>query len=157
MYRLIFNISCNTILPIFKNGTFYLDLGSLDCMKANIFKRIDHLALPVADLSKSVYFYTSNFEFTKYFDNTTPNGIKISYMMLGDTILELAQEPAGGFQGFHFCIQTTDFDGAIKKLLSNGVEILNAPHYTNPRQPEEKDWRRAVFAGPDGEQIEIRG
>jgi lactoylglutathione lyase len=122
-----------------------------------MFKRIDHIALHVTDLSKSVDFYTSNFEFTKYYHNTTPNGIKITYMMLGDSLLELAQEPDGGLQGFHFCIQTTDFDSAVKKLLSNDVKILNEPHHTNPRQPEERGWRRAVFAGPDGEQIEIRG
>lgn len=122
-----------------------------------MFKRIDHIALHVTDLSKSVDFYISNFEFTKHFDNTTPNGIRIAYMMLGDTILELAQELNDGFHGFHFCIQTTNFDGAVNKLLNNGVKMLNEPHHTSPRQPEEKGWRRAVFVGPDGEQIEVRG
>lgn len=122
-----------------------------------MFKRIDHVALHVADLARSVTFYSSNFGFTKHFDNTTPNGIKISYMILGDTILELTQELEGYLQGFHFCIQATDFDGAVKTLLSNNVKMLCEPHPTNPRRPEEKGWRRTVFVGPDGEQIEIRG
>ncbi len=78
-------------------------------MKENIFERIDHLALYVADISKSVDFYISNFEFTKYYENTTPNGIKITYMMLGDTLLELAQEPDGGLK---------DFISAFKQLIS---------------------------------------
>jgi lactoylglutathione lyase len=35
--------------------------------------------------------------------------------------------------------------------------LVRAPHETAAREPRENGWRRVVFAGPDGEQIELRG
>jgi lactoylglutathione lyase len=35
--------------------------------------------------------------------------------------------------------------------------LIRAPHQTAAREPREKGWRRVVFRGPDGEQIELRG
>jgi lactoylglutathione lyase len=34
---------------------------------------------------------------------------------------------------------------------------VRAPHPTTAREPREENWRRVVFRGPDGEQIELRG
>ena len=43
------------------------------------------------------------------------------------------------------------------ELQEDGVRLIRPPHDTAAREPREAGWRRVVFAGPDGEQIELRG
>lgn len=122
------------------------------------FSRIDHVALDVADLETSIEFYTSHFGFKRYYDQTTPTGLRIGYLELGPTVLELVgRKSENGMAGFHFCLITDDFDGAVAKLNGDGIPFVTPPHPTDARKPEEKGWRRVVFQGPDGEHIEIRG
>jgi lactoylglutathione lyase len=59
--------------------------------------------------------------------------------------------------GFHFCLETDNFDDTVSQLQKDGVKLLRAPHDTAARAPRENGWRRVVFAGLDGEQIELRG
>ena len=121
------------------------------------FHRIDHVALHVKDVDTSVLFYEWHFGFKTYFRAPTPSGIDIAYMKLGDTVLELTghSDPVNG--GFHFCLETDDFDGAVATLMSAGVPVAQEPHKTAARTPREAGWRRVVFKGPDGELVEIRG
>jgi len=120
------------------------------------FKRIDHVALHVSDLAASVKFYETHFGFENYHEQETPTGIQITYLRLADTVLELVGR-AESMKGFHWCLETDDFDGAVAELEANGVEIAQRPHPTDAREAKEEGWRRVVFKGPDGEQIEIRG
>jgi lactoylglutathione lyase len=122
-----------------------------------MYKRIDHVALHVADLDRSVSFYERHFGFKDYFRQQVPGGPRIAYLKLGDTVLELTHRSEGAMNGFHFCLETDDFDGAVSQLQSGGVELVRAPHKTAAREPREETWRRVVFRGPDGEQIELRG
>lgn len=122
-----------------------------------LFTHIDHIALHVSDLAVSRQFYEQIFLFTAYFDDVTPSGIKISYLKLGGTMLELTELPMDNITGMHFCISTTDFDAAVDWLTSKQVPCQQAPHATAARNESEQGWRRAVFIGPDGEHIEIRG
>ena len=126
-------------------------------MDIQLFKRIDHIALHVKDLKKSINFYTSNFNFSLYSETTIPSGTQIAYLKLGDTILELAGDSNGDMSGFHFCLETNHFDEAIQYLSNRKIIFLTTPHEANPRTLEEKGWRRALFIGPDNERIEIRG
>ena len=121
------------------------------------FHRIDHVALHVKDVDASVRFYEGHFGFKTYFRAPTPTGIDIAYLKLGDTVLELTghSDPATG--GFHFCVETDDFDGAVAGLKTAGVPVAQEPHKTAAREPREASWRRVVFKGPDGELVEIRG
>ncbi|HEV2573900.1 VOC family protein [Methylocella sp. CPCC 101449] len=121
------------------------------------FTRIDHVALDVADLARSVAFYERTFGFKTYNDYVTPTGLKIAYLKLGGTVLELVGHQDAPMQGFHFCLHSDDFDGAVHDLQAAGVELVQAPHKTGAREPGEETWRRVVFRGPDGEHIEIRG
>jgi lactoylglutathione lyase len=59
--------------------------------------------------------------------------------------------------GFHFCLEAENFDRAVSDLQKQGVEVVRAPHDTAAREPREKGWRRVVFRGPDGEEVELRG
>lgn len=122
-----------------------------------MFKRIDHIALHVADLEKSSDFYRRNFGFEHYFEHEGGGGQRIAYLRLGGTVLELTHRSDGAMAGFHFCLEASDFDAAVLMLEKNGVETVRAAHPTAAREPREDGWRRAVFLGPDGEQIEIRG
>jgi lactoylglutathione lyase len=54
-------------------------------------------------------------------------------------------------------LETDNFNETVDQLETDGVKLLRAPHDTAAREPRENGWRRVVFAGPDGEQIELRG
>ena len=122
-----------------------------------MFRRIDHVALHVTDLERSINFYEQHFGFKKYFQHAATGGLQIAYLRLGDTVLELTHKSDGSMVGFHFCLETDKFDEAVAELQKNGVELIRAPHDTAAREPREKGWRRVVFRGPDGELIELRG
>ena len=122
-----------------------------------MYKRIDHVALHVSDLQSSIIFYENHFGFENYFEHEARNGLNIAYLRLGDTILELTGRADPPINGFHFCLETDDFDGSVARLKAAGVEVYQEPHPTSAREPREEGWRRTVFKGPDGEQIEIRG
>ena len=122
-----------------------------------MFRRIDHVALHVSDLDRSSDFYERHFGFKKYFQHEATGGMQIAYLKLGDTVLELTHKSDGAMNGFHFCLETESLDAAVAELQKRGVEMLRAPHGTAAREPREKSWRRVVFQGPDGEQIELRG
>ena len=122
-----------------------------------MFKRIDHVAIHVADLDRSTAFYERHFGFKKYFQHAAGGGMQIAYLKLGDTVLELTHRTDGAMMGFHFCLETENFDETVAKLQKDGVALIRAPHDTAAREPRENGWRRVVFAGPDGEQIELRG
>jgi lactoylglutathione lyase len=126
-------------------------------LEDGMFRRIDHVALHVSDLSRSVDFYERHFGFKKYFQHAATAGMQIAYLRLGDTILELTHRSDGSMSGFHFCLETEKFDEAVQDLQRQGIEMARAPHDTAAREPREKGWRRVVFRGPDGEQIELRG
>jgi lactoylglutathione lyase len=122
-----------------------------------MFKRIDHVAIHVADLDRSIKFYERHFGFKHYFQHAASGGLQIAYLKLGDTVLELTHHTEGSMAGFHFCLETDSFAETVEALQRDGVKLLRAPHDTAAREPREKGWRRVVFAGPDGEQIELRG
>ncbi len=90
-----------------------------------MFTRIDHVALHVSDLSRSVAFYERHFGFEAYNTHDVPNGPHIAYLRKGGTILELVGrgEP---ISGFHFCLGTDDFDAAVAGLEKAGLEVFPA-------------------------------
>lgn len=102
-------------------------------------------------------FYERHFGFNNYAQQTVPGGLRIAYLKLGDTVLELTHRSEGAMTGFHFCLETDAFDADVSKLQAAGVPLVRAPHPTAAREPREQNWRRVVFRGPDGEQIELRG
>lgn len=125
-----------------------------------MFKRIDHVAFIVKDRTKSINFYEENFGFKKYYEHDVPVPVieKIAYLKLGDTVLELIHMPNGPInQGFHFCLESDNFDEDYTRLKNTGIPIDTEPHLTGAREPREEGWRRVVFIGPDGELIEFRG
>ena len=123
-----------------------------------MFKRVDHIALHVPDVEQAAAFYESRFGFERYFSHPSSSGAPIAYLRLGDSVLELTQraipEP---MSGFHFCLETDDITAATATLTSAGVEVVQRPYPTLSRIAAEAGWHRAVFRGPAGELIELRG
>ncbi|WP_028856887.1 VOC family protein [Psychrilyobacter atlanticus] len=125
-----------------------------------MFKRIDHVAFTVKDRAKSIHFYEENFGFKKYFEHDAPVPAveKIVYLKLGDTILEMVHlNTYSTNQGFHFCLESDNFDEDYTRLINAGVPVDTEPHPVEAREAREEGWRRVVFVGPDGELIEFRG
>ena len=124
-----------------------------------LFKRIHHVAMLVKDIDNSQSFYENHFGFETYFEHDTASGIPVVCLRLGDTVLELraGDVPPGGYGGCYFCLESDDLRGDVGSLKKAGVIIDQEIHKTTPRNYEERRWKRAVFKGPDGELIEIRG
>jgi lactoylglutathione lyase len=125
-----------------------------------MFKRIDHVAFIVKDRGRSIKFYEDYFGFRKYFEHDVPAPAieKIVYLKLGDTVLELIHMPQGGEnKGYHFCLVSDSFDEDYRRLQGEGLKVAQEPHMAGAREPGEESWKRAVFEGPDGEMIEMRG
>ena len=126
-----------------------------------MFTRIDHVAFSVKDRQKSIDFYEKNFGFKKYFEHDVPgvpNIEKVVYLQLGSTVLELehwTNEKKN--TGYHFCLISDDFDSDYQRLKNAGISVVTEPHIPEPRTPQEANWKRVVFKGPDGELIEFRG
>jgi lactoylglutathione lyase len=125
-----------------------------------MFRRIDHIAFVVKDREKSIDFYEKYFGFKKYYEHDVPVPVieKIVYLKLGDTVLELIHIPNGPVnQGYHFCLESDDFEADYKRLKEAGIPVETEPHPAGAREAREEGWRRTVFKGLDGESIEFRG
>lgn len=123
-----------------------------------MFKRIDHVALHVADVSAAVEFYVTAFGFEKIFGHRGSAGREIAFIRLSDSTIELTARPGSEpMSGFHLCLEPVDFDAAFSALSARKLPLVIDPRPTTPRWPSEEGWRRAVFRGPHGELIEIRG
>src|SRR3972149_127279 len=86
-----------------------------------MFRRIDHVALHVSDLQRSIDFYEKHFGFKKYFQHAASGGAgqQIAYLKLADTVLELTHRSDGSMTGFHFCLEAENFDKAVAGLEEN--------------------------------------
>lgn len=125
-----------------------------------MFKRIDHVAFIVKNRAKSIQFYEENLGFKKYAEHDVPVPAieKIVYLKLGDTVLELIHMPNGPVvQGFHFCLESNNFEADYTRLKNAGIPVDTEPHPAGARESGEESWRRVVFVGPDGELVEFRG
>ena len=123
------------------------------------FKRIHHIALKVKNIDNSQSFYEHHFGFETYFDHEVLNETPVACLRLDDTVLELrvGDVPPDGYQGCFFCLETEDLKGDVEILKKAGVVLHRDIHETTPRNYQERRWKRAIFKGPDGELIEMRG
>ena len=121
-----------------------------------MFKKIDHIAIHCSDLDQSLAFYQDAFEFEFISRFERPGG-GIAYAQLGGTVLELTQKAGEQYGGYHIAIWADDMDAAIAHLEAKGVTLVTQARPTNAKLPNEGNTRRAVYAGPDGEMIEVRG
>ena len=137
--------------------------------------KIDHLAIVVSDLEKSMGFYGEvlGFEEILRFESKLPGIKRISFMDKAGGVLELLEldgtkdfvdDPVmPGFK--HLCVAVTDFDSDYERIKGMGVKVLEEPHVLNNEHLTktsstidvnmENGLKRAVFADPDGLPLEI--
>ncbi len=138
-------------------------------------KNVDHMALYVSDLDRSIAFYKDvlGFEETLRWGTKIPGVRQISFMRRGNSAIELfeiedakplADDPKmAGFK--HLCVEVSDFDEEYERMTSMGVRVLEEPQVLTSERlvtkfstmdiDMEKGLKRAVFADPDGLEIEI--
>lgn len=122
--------------------------------------RLDHVAITVSDLDRSIGFYCRHFGPDAYFVQNRPLGAlrAIAYLRSPRGVVELMHAPEREMgTGFHFCFVTDDFDATYDRLVAEGVAVRSEPRPTAAREPAEEGWMRCVFSGPDGEEVELRG
>ena len=122
--------------------------------------RLDHTAISVADLGRSIEFYSRHFGLEHYFtqESPAPHLRAIAYLRSPQGVVELMHIPDHHMgAGFHFCFVSDDFDADYQRLIGAGVPVKSAPRPTAAREPSEAGWLRCVFGGPDGEEVELRG
>lgn len=100
--------------------------------------KINHVALAVSDLDKSIQFY-KNVLGAKVSqpEPQEGHGVCTVFVELGDTKIELLyplsdkspiegflkKNPAGGIH--HICLEVSDIREAIKSMTKNGIRVLN--------------------------------
>ena len=100
--------------------------------------KINHVALAVSDLDKSIQFY-KNVLGAKVSqpEPQEGHGVCTVFVELGDTKIELLyplgdkspiegflkRNPAGGIH--HICLEVSDIREAIKSMTKNGIRVLN--------------------------------
>jgi len=122
-----------------------------------MFTAIHHVAVHCSDLERSVQFYTECFGFTVSSRRDRPDGGGIAFVRLGGMALELTKQPnrKEPMSGMHFAIEAEDMAAVVAHLQDKGVEMRMAPTAPRAAKDNPNARYRAVFAGPDGEHIEV--
>jgi len=121
---------------------------------------IDHVAINVKDLNRSLEFYTKILGLSITKREYSKPGIEY-FLDCGTSLVGLIQVGAGskpapthllqdeGVGGNHvaFRVKTTDFDRTVEALENAGVKILFS-------KKREKSWS-VYFLDPDGNKLEI--
>lgn len=123
-----------------------------------MFKRIDHIELVTSDEERAVRFYTEVLGFGVRSRFTVPGGLKLVYLDLGDTTVELMSwtetqpepRPEGEHLGYRMmALEVDDMQAALDALKDKGVECTWGP-LVRPA------YARAEIRDPDGNSIELR-
>ncbi len=123
-----------------------------------MFKRIDHIELVTADEERAVRFYTEVLGFSVRSRSTVPGGLKLVYLDLGGTTLELMtyteMKPAPRAEGEHLgyrmmALEVDDMQRTLDELKAKGVACTWGP-LVRPT------YARAEIRDPDGNGIELR-
>ncbi len=101
-----------------------------------MFKRIDHIELVTSDEERAVRFYTEVLGFSVRSRFTVPGGLKLVYLDLGDTTVELMTwtetqpepRPEGERLGYRMmALEVDDMHAALDALKDKGVECTWGP------------------------------
>ncbi len=123
-----------------------------------MFKRIDHIELVTADEERAVRFYTEVLGFSVRSRSTVPGGLKLVYLDLGGTTMELMtyteMKPAPRAEGEHLgyrmmALEVDDMQRTLDELKAKGVACTWGP-LVRPT------YARAEIRDPDGNGIELR-
>lgn len=116
--------------------------------------KLNHMALVVADLDKSLVFWRDDIGLPAVGEpQTVPDeAVSIAFLDLGNAHLELIQpttDDSGVAQYLekrgpglhHICLQVPDIEAKTAELLEKGYDMIN-------ETPRERDGRRYAFVHP---------
>jgi catechol 2,3-dioxygenase-like lactoylglutathione lyase family enzyme len=137
-----------------------------------MFTKMDHAAVCVSDMARSIAFYRDALGFEQVFDRVFDEGMarilgvpeaeaRIVHMRLGDGVVELFDyrtppgqpreaAPQWAYGVTHIGLRVEGFWPAYEALQARGVPFLGEPTEIRPQV-----WV-AYFCGPDGEVLEMR-
>ena len=137
-----------------------------------MFTRMDHVAVCVSNMERSIAFYHDLLGFEQVFDRVFTAGmasilgiceadVRVVHMMLGDGVIELFEyrTPAGApreaapqwAHGItHIGLRVEGFWAAYEALCAHGLHFMGEPTEIRPNV-----WV-SYFYGPDGEVLEMR-
>lgn len=139
-------------------------------------KGFDHIAVTVSDLDRSVEFYTKAMEMKEVlrWKSKIPGIREIAFVRIRGGMLELLarEKPKKAGPGDddetgvkHLCFAVTDIEKEIARLKKMDVPIVADFHVLNEDHLEtksgtmrldlKKGLKRAVFADPDGIELEL--
>jgi len=118
-------------------------------------RRIDHTAIYVSDLDRSVGWYSRTFGLTCAYQGDTGGGVQGAFFDVGDTILAVLQSesPTHDLSEQHFAFAVDEVDAAYADLRSRGytfeLDPLDLPEGYIAGQ------RYCDLLDPDGVRVEL--
>ena len=119
-------------------------------------KALAHICFHVADIDRSIAFYTDKLGLEHAFDLNDGDGNRVgSYIHTGGrSFIEFFQrelaDRAGGQSYTHVSLEVDDIEAAVTDLRAKGVEV------TDPELAFDHNWQ-AWLNDPDGNSIELHG
>jgi len=118
---------------------------------------IEHVAVRCRDMDASIEFYCRMFDAEIMFRRKMEGGKEITYISIGDTMLELmlmdpASEPVDALEHYgvhHIGIKVDDFKTVYAELKEKGAVFLGEPFSPN------KGFQLVFLQDPNGAVIEI--
>lgn len=132
--------------------------GTLCAQNTNSFAlKLDHMALSVKDLDRSVDFYTNVLKFSEITNLTRKEGIR--WVSLGEGkelhLISTIKEPVIINKAVHLAFKVTHFNALIKALKSQNIIYSDWPGTLDKITVRADGIKQIYIQDPDGYWIEI--
>jgi lactoylglutathione lyase len=119
--------------------------------------KMDHVALSVKDLERSVDFYTNVLKLQEITNLTRKEGIR--WISLGDGkelhLVSTIKEPVTINKAVHLAFKAVNFDGLVKVLENRNITYSDWPGEIHKINIRADGIKQIYFQDPDGYWIEV--
>ena len=118
---------------------------------------LNHLALSVKDLDKSIGFYQVLFDLPEITNRTKIEGVR--WLSLGEGkelhLISIVKDPVSMNKAVHFAFTTPDFDAFFTKLQNMKLEYSDWPGNVGNINIRADGVKQVYFQDPDGYWLEV--